>query len=230
MKLPQVQAYSDPIRFLRACHAVIEQQVMALEGLVQEAKKVGLKQSFASNAEWGELLQFFSIEAAGHEKDEEAGLFPFVLEKEQRVGFLPADSPIRFLVDGHAYLVSKVESLLDVWKQFLNKADPSSEASEHFISIAEEMVKAYREHISTEENLVYKHANDILTPAERMVILERIYQRHDNEVSMPMLNFAQPTFTENLKSVPLDYTDATSSVSISEEPTEEEEEDVPKEE
>jgi hypothetical protein len=184
--------------------------------------------SFQVNTEWGELLKFFGTEASGHEKDEEVSLFPFILEKEEHVGFLPANSPIRFLLDGHAYLVSKVQSLVTIWEKFLNNAAPDAQASKEFVDTADEIVKAYREHIATEENTVYKLANDTLTPAERMVILERIYQRHDNEVSMPMPAFDRPTFSNGLQVLPLDYTDATSSGSLVDD-SEEQEEEKPEE-
>lgn len=205
MKLPDPANYDDPIKFLRAIHAIVLKNSEELERLALDAEQEGVFKSFASHPEWNDLLLFYLKAAPQHEKSEEEWLFPVLTRKMPRLGFQNADSPIRFLVDGHDVLQARMMPLIKAWEQFKRKdRDESSlgaSAERHaaedaeFVAIARELAKLYRDHVDTEEQRVYSVADKMLGDADREEILEGLRSEYDNEANTGGIQFDPPQFS-----------------------------------
>jgi hemerythrin-like domain-containing protein len=205
MKLPDPAQYDDPIKFLRAIHGIVLKNSDELERLAADAEQQGVFKSFAAHPEWNELLTFYTKAAPQHEKSEEEFLFPVLTRKLPRMGFQNADSPIRFLVDGHDVLQARMMPLVKAWEQFKRKErDPSSleasaerhaEDDAQFVAVARELAKLYRDHITTEEEKVYSVADKMLGDSEREEILDGLRQEYDNEANTGGIQFDPPQFS-----------------------------------
>lgn len=233
MRLPQPNEFEDPIQLLRACHVVLLEALQKLEHLAQDAQANGLYSSFVKNGAWAELMQFFTVAAPQHERDEEESLFPVLMSKLPSMGFQPKESPVHFLMQGHELMKQRVMAMIQVWRDFLAKAASATEeldpkSQQDFLANAKELISLYRDHMQFEEEKIYAYANNLLSPMERIEILERIRQHHRREVWTEPQQYDTPTFTTG---IPIyDTVDAVAEQYFEEPNDEEGEEDVPAEE
>jgi hemerythrin-like domain-containing protein len=199
--LPDPHQIDDPMRFLRACHGVIEENLITLESVIADAETRGVAVSFTDKPEWHDLFQFFSIAVQRHERDEEEGLFEMLLSKLPHTGFQSPDSPVRFLKEGHEVLGKRLGYLTSVWRNFLDTKDEVDVSEPDFIGAAKELVSLYRDHISFENNGIYKTADNELTPAERERVMDAIRGNHEPDVETPVPDFSPPTFSGQIGEV-----------------------------
>lgn len=197
--VPEIEAFQDPIQYLRAMHVAILDRIAALEKLVEAA------QNTAPNFEdplWPELLHFFRRVLPIHERDEEESLFPVLMSKLPHIGFQPRNSPSDFILSGHEIMNQHAESLVVLWHLFMDKGMVvySGVSGKPFFETATELVKLVREHIELESREVYANANDLLSPDERNRIMETIKKRHQSSVEMPTPLYDTPTL-----SMPVSY-------------------------
>lgn len=193
-KLPDPNEHEDPIQFLRAAHAVITRQLQSLAKLLDEAERSGLNQSFRERSEWMETFHFFTVSVAQHEEDEEEALFPIVRERVPNLGFQLPNAPIHFLTEGHHLLEKRVIDLVDVWKQFQAGQECDTQS---FVAAGRELISLYKDHIATEEEAVYKVANEVLSPLERLDMMDVIRKNHSRSMGMEAPQFERPTVSGN---------------------------------
>jgi hemerythrin-like domain-containing protein len=198
--IPNVDQYSDPIQFLRAMHVAILDRATALENLVRASQKSDPR---FDDPLWSELLHFFRRVLPVHEKDEEQSLFPVLMKKLPHVGFQPRNSPTDFILTGHDVMNEHAESLVVLWHLYMDKgaAVYSGVSAKPFFETALELIALVRDHIELEGREVYANANDLLTPEERYAIMEKIKQRHQSSVEMPM-----PAYDTSTSSMQVSYT------------------------
>jgi hemerythrin-like domain-containing protein len=194
--LPDPNKYNDPIKFFRDCHALIVTQVNLLEQLTLEAEAKGVIKSLRDDKRWGELLDFFVNTAPLHEMDEELALFPVVFEKSPHFGFQSPGSAARFMQDQHESMQYKSIALLKFWQTTMGKDQLTSDESTQFIHTAKELVELYREHVRRENEIIYTVANDdLLTPQDRLDIIEKVRENRSEIVQTAYLDFEEPTYT-----------------------------------
>ena len=205
MNLPDPAKYDDPIKFLRATHGIVLKNSDELDRLATDAEQNGVFKSFATHPEWNDLLLFYSKAAPQHEKAEEAYLFPALERKLPRMGFQNADSPIRFLIEGHDVMTNRMIPLVKAWTQFKRKdrdgASLAESAQRHtaedaeFVAVAHELAAMYRDHVKTEEEKIYSLADKLLGDAEREEILDGIRSDYDNQAVSSAVYFDRPQFS-----------------------------------
>lgn len=193
-RLPDPQQFDDPIQFLRAAHAVIIRELELLKKLLGDVQSQGLAESFRARSEWLEIFHFFTNSVGQHEEDEEEALFPYLRERVPNLGFQLPDAPIHFLTQGHELLRKRVEELVEVWKAY--QRGESVEAS-HFIATGFELNSLYKDHIAMEEKAVYQPANEVLSPMERIAIMDTITHNHSKSRFMQAPQFESPTVSGN---------------------------------
>ncbi|HET6512397.1 MAG TPA: hemerythrin domain-containing protein [Candidatus Kapabacteria bacterium] len=193
-RLPDPQQYDDPIQFLRAAHAVIIKELDLLKKLLTDVQSQGLAESFRTKSEWLEIFHFFTNSVGQHEEDEEEALFPYLRERVPKLGFQLPDAPIHFLTQGHNLLRTRVEELVKVWRGF--QKGESLEAT-HFIAAGYELNSLYKDHIAMEEKAVYQPANEVLSPMERVAIMDTIQSNHSKSRFMEAPQFERPTVSGN---------------------------------
>ena len=206
MDLPEPQNYTDGVAFFHDIHKVVLHTCAVLDGLLDDAAKEGVFPSFAAKPEWKGVFRFFEKVAPNHERDEEQFLFPALVAKLPRVGFQSADTPIRFLLEGHEVLQKKAIPLVRDWQDFLKKErDPRSlEASRErhaaedadFIATGRELVRLYREHVATEETKVYNLADQILNADEKLALAEALQSQYGNERVTGIYEFEEPQYSD----------------------------------
>lgn len=189
-QLPPLEDYQDPVQYLRATHGVILKQVRELEKLLDRAEANGVSESFHNEPAWKDVFHFFARSAPQHEQDEEEALFPIVRERVPKIGFQLPNAPIHFLTQGHETLQGRVEELVNTWRKFKEGTEIDLKS---FIAVARELVRLYQEHIKLEEETVYKIANDVLTPYERVEILRLIRENHSHRLNMQAPTFSPPS-------------------------------------
>jgi hemerythrin-like domain-containing protein len=195
-RLPDPSSYSDPIRYFRDSHGAITAAVDALAKVVEEAEKVGIKNYFTSHPEVRELIYFFTHLAHIHERDEERHFFPVLRGKVSTMGFQRPDTTPAFLVKEHEELNHKARIIAKAWSEFLASGSSDIQNEQLALQSAKDLVALYREHIADENNLIYKIANDdLLTPAERIVIMAAIQDEHDEEIVTPIFDFDSPDYS-----------------------------------
>jgi hypothetical protein len=205
MTLPDPATFQDPIAFLRAIHALVLRNSQELERLASDAEKNGVFKSFAQHPEWEDLFLFYSKAAPQHEKSEEDCLFPVLVRRIPRMGFQQPDSPIRFLIEGHEVMQSRMEPLVKAWMQFKRKqrddaslarsAERHAKDDEAFCSVAKELAALYRDHVKMEEEKIYSVADGILDGSERAEILAGLRSMYDNEANTGVPTFGVPQFS-----------------------------------
>jgi hemerythrin-like domain-containing protein len=198
IRLPDPLEFSDPIKYLRASHVVIVAQVELLHTLVKEAEQQGVSKSFSTHPDWVSSLYFFSRVLPIHERDEEIAIFPLLIANLTHVGFLPADSPIRFLEDSHAGMEQQAETLVRTWQRHVDasgrRETVMSKDEEHaFLDSALQLVDLLRKHVTMEDELVYKQAHDILSPTERINAMNLIRKNHHAVVHSGVQEYDAPT-------------------------------------
>ena len=193
-RLPDPHQFQDPIHFLRAAHAVIVKELDLLKRLLADVQSQGLAESFRKKSEWLEIFHFFSNSVGQHEEDEEEALFPYLRERVPNLGFQLPDAPIHFLTQGHDLLRKRVEDLVEVWRSY--QSGGAIEA-EHFIATGYELNSLYKDHIAMEEKAVYQPANEVLTPMERLAIMDRIQHNHSKSRYMEVPQFERPSVSGN---------------------------------
>ncbi len=220
-RIPNVDAFEDPIQFLRAMHAAILDRVAELESLVQLART---SEPNFEDPVWPELLHFFRRVLPVHEQDEERSLFPILMKKMPHFGFQPRNSPSDFILTSHDVMNQHAESLVVLWHLYMDKGREvyAGVSTKPFYDTATELAKIIRDHIEIENREVYANANDLLTPNERNRIMETIRQRHRSSVEMPTPVYDEPTAT-----IPVNYSmeEPTDAVSESELPLEDDDND-----
>jgi hemerythrin-like domain-containing protein len=197
-RLPDPNKYDDPVQFLRAAHAVIIKELDLLKRLLADVQSQGLAESFRKKSEWLEIFHFFSNSVGQHEEDEEEALFPYLRERVPNLGFQLPDAPIHFLTQGHTVLMDRVEELVKVWRSF--QQGEALEAT-HFIATGYELNSLYKDHIAMEEKAVYQPANEVLSPMERIAIMETIKHNHSKSRFMEAPQFEPPTISGNYDAV-----------------------------
>jgi hemerythrin-like domain-containing protein len=198
-RLPDPNEYEDPVQFLRAAHVVVTKELNLLSRLLDDAESQGLDHSFRLSSEWMEIFHFFTVSVIQHEDDEEQALFPIVRERVPNLGFQLPDAPIHFLTKGHKLLEQRVADLVQVWKEFQSGRAVDSQS---FVASGRELISLYKDHISTEEQAVYKVANEVLTPHERLDIMEIIRRNHSHSMGMDAPQFERPSVSGNYIIVP----------------------------
>ncbi len=190
IKLPNPSNYDDPIRYFRDSHTVILEVVHRFELLVSQARGSGVSVSFASTKEWDELLTFFVSTAPSHELDEEGSLFPVILQKVPSLGFQSSNTPNRFINEQHEVMQERAKGLLSLWRSFQIQHTLTTEDETRFLEVADALIKLYHEHVSIENALIYNAANDnLLSPTERMEIMQMIQNQHSNRSMTQYLDF-----------------------------------------
>lgn len=193
-QLPDPQQFDDPIQFLRAAHAVIVRELELLKKLLADVQSQGLAESFRTKSEWLEIFHFFTNSVGQHEEDEEEALFPYLRERVPNLGFQLPDAPIHFLTQGHDLLRQRVEDLVKVWREF-QSGNPVE--AQHFLATGYELNSLYKDHIAMEEKAVYQPANEVLSPMERMAIMDTITHNHGTSRFMQAPQFERPTISGN---------------------------------
>jgi hemerythrin-like domain-containing protein len=197
--LPDPENYNDPIRFFRDCHGVIENEVKRLERLITEAgeepnHKKG--KCLLDNPEWHEVIYFFANVTYRHEKDEEDYLFPVLMEKFAKIGFRTPMTTPAFLVKEHKELGVPAAVIEKAWKEYLRSGTCTEETEQEILVSAKTMVELFKKHIATENELIYRVANDeLLSPEERIIIMEGIREGHSPQVMTPMFDFGKSDFS-----------------------------------
>ena len=197
-RLPDPHQFDDPIQYLRAAHAVIIKELDLLKKLLADVETLGLAESFRAKSEWLEIFHFFTNSVGQHEEDEEKALFPYLRERVPNLGFQLPDAPIHFLTQGHDLLRKRVEELVKVWRSF--QKGEALEAT-HFIATGYELNSLYKDHISMEEKAVYQPANEVLSPMERVAIMDAIQNNHSKSRFMEAPQFERPTISGNYDAV-----------------------------
>jgi hemerythrin-like domain-containing protein len=195
-QLPDPQNYSDPIRYLRDCHGIIEAQVKKLEELAANADEVGLGVCFLERPEWHDIIHFFSRIAYLHEQEEEQSLFPILKEKFAKIGFHTPRTTPSFLIKEHESINYRTAIIARTWREYLQtgKCTPDSEAV--FLASARELIELYKRHISEENELIYKVAHDeLLSPDERSEIMDIIRQTRSPQIITEAFDFEEPNFS-----------------------------------
>jgi hemerythrin-like domain-containing protein len=193
-QLPDPNEFDDPIQFLRAAHVVITREVGLLDKLLADVQSQGLAESFRVKSEWLEIFHFFTNSVGQHEQDEEESLFPYLRDRVPNLGFQLPDAPIHFLTEGHELLRKRVEDLVMVWKNFQN--GKAIEAAD-FIASGKEVISLYKDHIATEEQAVYQPANEVLSPMERIAIMDTIRHNHSKSRYTAAPHFEPPSISGN---------------------------------
>lgn len=195
-RLPDPSKYHDPIRYFRDSHGAVAIALDALDKLIVGAERDGVNTYFAAHPEIRDILYFFTHIAYMHERDEERHFFPILRSKITTVGFHRPSTTPAFLVKEHEELNHKARLISKIWEQFLKSGKATVENEQLALQSAKDLVAAYREHIADENDLIYKVANDdLLTPAERIVIMAAIQDDHDEEISTEMFDFDKPDYS-----------------------------------
>ena len=195
-QLPNPAKYSDPIRYFRDCHGVIATALDGLESAISGAERDGVNTYFAGHPAVRDVLYFFTNIAKIHERDEERHFFPLLRGKIKTIGFHRPNTTPAFLVKEHEELNHKASIIAKIWQEFLLSGITTVENEQIALQNAKDLVVAYREHIADENDLIYKVANDdLLTPAERIVIMAAIQDDHDEEISTEIFDFDKPDYS-----------------------------------
>jgi hemerythrin-like domain-containing protein len=197
--LPDPANYNDPIRFFRDCHGVIENEVKRLERLVKEAEEHpshAQGKCLLDNPEWHEVIYFFANVTYRHEKDEEDYLFPVLIEKFAKIGFRTPLTTPAFLTKEHRELGIPAEVIEKAWKEYLRSGTCSEETEKEILASAKTMAELYKKHMGAENELIYRVANDeLLTPEERILIMEGIRGGHSPQVMTQIYDFGKSDFS-----------------------------------
>jgi hemerythrin-like domain-containing protein len=205
-QLPDPATYSDPIRYFRDCHGVIAAALDGLEKVILGAERDGVNAYFASHPEVRDVLYFFTNIAQIHERDEERHFFPILRKKVPIVGFQRPNTTPAFLTKEHEELNHKARTIAKVWQEFLLSGKANVDNEEIALRHMKELLAAYREHVADENDLIYKVANDeLLTPAERIVIMAAIKDDHDEEITTEIFEFDKPDYSlPNMSAAPVE--------------------------
>ncbi len=206
MNLPDPENYQDGVQYFHDTHKIILLACAELERLLADAESRGVFQSFAAQAEWSDIFNFFQKAAPRHEQEEEKFLFPAMAAHVPRVGFQQPDSTIRFLIEGHDALQRSMEVLVHDWDSFLGTPhdesaigashDAHSEEDARFVATGRQLIRLYREHIATEETRVYSVADKLLSGAEKLALADVIRESYGVEEVTPLFNFDEPRFSD----------------------------------
>lgn len=195
-QLPDPSKYSDPIRYFRDSHGAVASALDALDKVIAGAERDGVNTYFAAHPEIRDILYFFTSIAYMHERDEERHFFPVLRGKITTVGFQRPNTTPAFLIKEHEELNHKARLISKIWEDFLKSGKTTVENEQLALQSAKDLVAAYREHVADENDLIYKVANDdLLTPAERIVIMAAIQDDHDEEITTEIFEFDKPDYS-----------------------------------
>lgn len=147
--------FDRPLDLLHACHIRIEQRCDWLERLVDYVAEHGSDPAARTSA--GQILRYFDDAGPKHHQDEEADLFPLLLD-----GVAPAEREAAgHLIDRLRIQHRQMEvawealraQLLQVEAGTLKRLDPQ---------VAEHFSRLYQEHIQTEESELLPLARRVL--------------------------------------------------------------------
>ena len=197
LQLPDPSKYNDPIRYFRDSHKVIGIAIAEMDALIAEAEKSGMTKYFQDHPdEAKEMIQFFTHVAPMHEMDEEKNLFPVLREKLGPIGFQIPNTTPAFLIKEHEEMNHRARIVAKAWHEFEKSGETSLESETLALNSAKELVHLYKGHVAEEDELIYKVANDnLLTPEERISIMNGVIESHSEQIIMPTLDFDTPMYS-----------------------------------
>ena len=151
LREPPAPSFDDPLGMLRACHGRIERQLATLERLVRHLPEHGCDAQARSAAR--ALLRYFDNAEPNHHADEEASVFPRLLQR--------APSTRELVVR----LEREHRSLKEQWRKLrpLLAGIASGQRANLPPGLVHDVQRAYDEHLAYEDEALLPVCDDLLS-------------------------------------------------------------------
>lgn len=174
--------YSNPLGLLSDCHRRIEQFLGVLIEVASQARGAELNEDQRNGLE--AALKYFREATPKHTSDEEASLFPRMIESSDERA-LSAISRLDELHADHEKADAAHAEVEALGNQWLSIGTLSSESIDRLRGLLDQLQSTYEKHIAVEDNEVFPLAGQILSSADIAAVGQEMAARRATKLRKP---------------------------------------------